>query len=146
MFIRRAFPDETNYLLKLMAQAVNESTMGYQENNEQKTFENFVPLLRSGAYYLISADRNMLTGWVLIGKEFNSFSNAKAGAIFSLFVYPQYRKLGIGKELMLAAIEELKNHGFEKVQLNVFAGNPARLLYEELGFKEVSRIMEMDLL
>lgn len=129
-----------------MAQAVNESTMGYQENDEKKTFENFVPLLRSGAYYLISADRNVLTGWILVGREFNSFSNARVGAIFSLFVYPQYRKLGIGKELMLAAIEELKKQGFEKVQLNVFAGNPARFLYEELGFKEVSRIMEMDLI
>lgn len=119
--------------------------MGYQENNEKKTYDMFAPLLQSGAYYLISAQNNTLTGWVLIGKDYTAINDIPAGGIFSLFVFPEYRKLGVGKQLMQAAIAELKEQNYQKVLLNVFAGNPAKRLYQELGFRDVSSIMELNL-
>ncbi|MCD7034371.1 GNAT family N-acetyltransferase [Metabacillus sp. GX 13764] len=145
MYIRRAYRHETNDLLKMTMLVVKESTMGYQENNEKKTYDMFAPLLQSGAYYLISAENNTLTGWVLIGKDYTAINDIPAGGIFSLFVFPEYRKLGVGKQLMQAAIAELKEQNYQKVLLNVFAGNPAKRLYQELGFRDVSSIMELNL-
>jgi ribosomal protein S18 acetylase RimI-like enzyme len=39
----------------------------------------------------------------------------------------------------------LKEKGYKKVQLNVFSGNRAKHLYQNLGFQEVSTLMEKKL-
>ncbi len=54
-----------------------------------------------------------------------------------MYVYPEYRKSGIGRKLMTAAItkaKELKN--VEQIYLTVTSGNePAKNLYYSFGFK-----------
>jgi ribosomal protein S18 acetylase RimI-like enzyme len=65
---------------------------------------------------------------------------ATAGAFFvgNLAVLPQWRRKGIGLRLMEAALEEIQKLGGRWVGLEVRAGNdPARKLYEKLGFREI---------
>ena len=45
-----------------------------------------------------------------------------------------FQRCGIGTELMKSLIEEAKNAG-QSVRLNVVKINPARRLYERLGFR-----------
>ena len=40
---------------------------------------------------------------------------------------------------------QLRSEGYKKVQLNVYAGNHAKQLYEKLGFKDVSTLMTKNL-
>lgn len=56
-------------------------------------------------------------------------------------VAPGQRRRGIGRRLVEDSIHRAPRHGFDAIQFNfVFATNPARPLYEELGWREVGRI------
>lgn len=56
-------------------------------------------------------------------------------------VDPAHRRRGVGRALVADSIVRAGQLGFAAVQFNlVFASNPARRLYEELGFAVVGRI------
>ncbi|MCM3441837.1 GNAT family N-acetyltransferase [Metabacillus halosaccharovorans] len=143
MIIRKADQNETNTLLYMTINVMSESTMGLVHNDVQMGMNMFVPLLNSGSYYLIAVDQNQIAGWVLIGPDFSPVNVQKTGSITSLYVFPFYRKIGLGKQLMQSAIQQLKAEGFQKVMLNVYTGNPAKQLYENLGFTNISTVMEL---
>ena len=59
------------------------------------------------------------------------------------FVVPVHRGKGIGEALVRHSFGEGRRLGFDALQFNlVFASNPARRLYERLGFEVVGRIPE----
>ena len=59
------------------------------------------------------------------------------------FVVPGLRGQGIGEALVRHSFEEARQLGFDALQFNlVFESNPARRLYERLGFQAVGRIPE----
>jgi len=59
------------------------------------------------------------------------------------FVVPALRGQGVGEALVRHSFAEAKALGFDAMQFNlVFASNPARRLYERLGFRAVGRIPE----
>jgi GNAT superfamily N-acetyltransferase len=63
--------------------------------------------------------------------------------VHSLYVRPCYRRQGIGRALLAEALEWGREQGSVEAELSVVARNPARELYERMGF-EVSE-MEMRL-
>jgi GNAT superfamily N-acetyltransferase len=59
----------------------------------------------------------------------------------SYFVVPGRRGQGIGEAIVRHSFDEARGLGFDALQFNlVFASNPARRLYERLGFQVVGRI------
>jgi len=53
----------------------------------------------------------------------------------------RFRGRGIGRALVLDSIERAPAYGFDAIQFNlVFESNPARRLYEELGWLEIGRV------
>ena len=53
----------------------------------------------------------------------------------------RFRGRGIGRALVLDSIARAPHHDFDAIQFNlVFASNPARRLYEELGWIEIGRV------
>ena len=53
----------------------------------------------------------------------------------------RYRGRGIGRRLVEDSIARAPALGFDAIQFNlVYASNPARALYEELGWREIGRI------
>ncbi|QGQ48456.1 GNAT family N-acetyltransferase [Metabacillus sediminilitoris] len=143
MLIRKAKQSELNMLLNMTVNVISESSMGFVQTNYQNGLASFVPFINSGAYYLIALDHQTIAGWVLLGPDFNPYHMQKTGSIISLYVFPAYRKKGVGKQLMEHALNELKNQGFQKAQLNVYLGNPAKNLYEKMGFRDISSVMEI---
>ena len=60
--------------------------------------------------------------------------------VMNVAVSPDYRRQGIGEALVLALVEELKRLGNHCLSLEVRPSNePARALYEKLGFAQVGR-------
>ncbi len=58
-------------------------------------------------------------------------------------VHPDFRGRGIGTTLVEHSIAEASRHGFDALMFNlVFESNPARRLYERLGFEAVGRVPE----
>ena len=59
------------------------------------------------------------------------------------FVVSAQRGQGIGRALVEHSLVEARALGFDALQFNlVFASNPARRLYERLGFQVIGRIPE----
>jgi ribosomal protein S18 acetylase RimI-like enzyme len=57
------------------------------------------------------------------------------------FVVRDLRGLGIGERLVRHSMEQARALGFDALQFNaVFASNPARRLYERLGFQVIGTI------
>lgn len=51
------------------------------------------------------------------------------------------RGRGVGRSLVLDSITRAPRYGFDAIQFNfVFASNPARPMYEELGWREIGRV------
>jgi ribosomal protein S18 acetylase RimI-like enzyme len=58
-------------------------------------------------------------------------------------VHPAFRGRGIGRMLVEHSMAEARRHGFDALMFNlVFESNPARRLYERLGFEAVGRVPE----
>ncbi|RKQ34743.1 GNAT family N-acetyltransferase [Oceanobacillus halophilus] len=145
MTIRKASPEETQQILNYALDVMQEATLGHVEPNWEKANQLFAPFLDNGGYYLIHTDNQKIQGWIGISHFYDIYSNQTVGFLTELYVFSPFRKQGIAKSLCEAAIIQLKQEGCRKVQLNVFAGNRAKLLYEKLDFHEVSTIMERDL-
>jgi GNAT superfamily N-acetyltransferase len=57
------------------------------------------------------------------------------------FVLESHRGKGLGRQLVEHSLHEARRLGFDAMQFNlVFASNPARQMYRQLGFQEVGRI------
>jgi ribosomal-protein-alanine N-acetyltransferase len=68
---------------------------------------------------------------------------SKVGHVVSIGVLPDYRRLGIGSELMNRAMETLKNiYKCSEVYLEVRVSNEAAInFYDRLGFK-IDRVIK----
>jgi GNAT superfamily N-acetyltransferase len=54
---------------------------------------------------------------------------------------PSWRGCGLGRALVEDSIERARVAGFDAIQFNlVFEANPARRLYEELGWQQIGRL------
>jgi len=75
-------------------------------------------------------DENFLLGYAALGEENGN------GLLMNLVVLPQYRRRGIGAQLVVATAELASSFGFLKLVLRVRLTNYAALaLYRQLGFR-----------
>ncbi|MBY0123751.1 GNAT family N-acetyltransferase [Bacillus sp. S/N-304-OC-R1] len=145
MIIRKATEYETQKILSHSLEVTKEATVGYVDATPGKAHQIVSQFLMDGGYYLIYTNNNVIYGWIGIGKNFDYYTDEMVGFITELYVLPQYRGQGIGEKLCHAALKQLKYERYRRVQLNVFNGNRAKQLYRNLGFQEVSSIMERSL-
>ena len=61
---------------------------------------------------------------------------------FAISLYKEYRRQGIGSQLMVKMLELLKRKGYEKASLAVQKANYAVKMYENVGFKTVDENAE----
>jgi len=78
--------------------------------------------------------------WTRIMLEDNPAAGGMKGEIHMLGVDPAYRKKGIGRNVLLAGLADLKSKGVTIVELTADGEEPAALgLYESVGFEVCSR-------
>ena len=92
--------------------------------------------LQNGAAIFIAEDQmHTPLGFVHLHPGSDHYFKGNQCHISDLIVAPEGRGQGVGKVLMAKAEAWAKSEGYERLTLNVFAGNErARKLYEELGF------------
>ena len=100
--------------------------------NRRKSLEKWM----SGgeAVYLLAYCDDTPCGACCIGASRDA-DQPESGEIVAIYLLEEYRGCGIGRALMLTALEELKAMGFEKALLWVLERNVrARRFYEKCGF------------
>lgn len=90
-----------------------------------------------------------VAGLLLAGlksRDENIYHNQKYYQIFDIVVGEKYKKRGLGKMLINRLVEESHTDGIKQIELEVFSFNSdAVAFYEKLNFREVSRIMTLQL-
>jgi ribosomal-protein-alanine N-acetyltransferase len=69
-----------------------------------------------------------------------AFHDDETGYVAEIVVTPAYRREGRARRLLAAAFDSLREAGGDRIRLAVHLDNDAaRILYESMGFEEVSR-------
>jgi ribosomal protein S18 acetylase RimI-like enzyme len=100
----------------------------------------FSSILRNRNYFLrwILCDQQR-AGFILFGLEDHRFLPRKTGAIYELYIRPEFRRRGLAKAFAQEAIRELWTHSPSKIQLEVLEGRTAAAaLWKALGFHKVT--------
>jgi ribosomal protein S18 acetylase RimI-like enzyme len=88
-----------------------------------------------------------LPGIGIVGQLFVQLNSARSeladgferAYIYGFRIKPDYRRLGLGKQMMETAEADLSRRQFKKITLNVGRNNHvARQLYEKLGYRVVA--------
>ena len=108
----------------------------FAEETAQRTFEDRIKSLtdESKAELHIDLAKNKTSG-MIIGYCVSSISNQGQGEIESIYVEPDYRKLGIGDMLMRKALFWLDGKRVTRKRIGVGAGNEEVFgFYSRYGF------------
>lgn len=80
---------------------------------------------------------------IYVGYCVSTINNSSVGEISSLYIEPEYRKYGIGDELIKRAIKWLDDNKVSKKIIGVAVGNEDVLkFYERYGFRSRTIILE----
>ena len=88
--------------------------------------------------FIAFSEENSIVGFTQLYPSFSSVSMKRVWVLNDLFVLAEPRKSGIGSALVKTAIEFAKKDGAIRVSLSTAKDNPAKKLYEQLGFVESS--------
>lgn len=84
---------------------------------------------------LVAEVDGVIAGYGKLGRSITLPSHQHVLELNGLSVDPNRRRLGVGRQLIEAAVEEARNRGARKLSLRVLGGNnSARRLYEACGF------------
>ncbi|MEZ5333901.1 MAG: GNAT family N-acetyltransferase [Methanolobus sp.] len=72
-------------------------------------------------------------GFIIFFHNFSSFAGKPGLFIEDIFVYPEFRRQGVGRVLMLRCAEIAKERDCGRMEWNVLDWNPARKFYERFG-------------
>jgi ribosomal protein S18 acetylase RimI-like enzyme len=142
--VRDARHDEASFIVQMIRHMVTDmvSHGGNAPATDDKAWEKIAAAIAdelkgSNAKYLIAESPDSgpvgVAGAELITSG-GAFAPKKTLHVSVLYVLPQFRRGGIGGRLMARILDWGRAAGNELCDLNVLSENPARSLYEKLGF------------
>lgn len=147
MRYRSAGPDDFTFLATMLGEAAvwrpdKPSPTGEEILADPRYAQYLAGWPRSGDYGLVAEEDEPLgAAW------YRTFTQASHGYGFvsddvpelSIAVVGRRRREGIGRQLLVALINASVDHGCPALSLSVREENPARRLYESVGFVTVER-------
>lgn len=106
----------------------------YYENEDLGVIENTFRETTANNLHLVVSNNGNVVGYVLLSRT------ADEGVIDEVAVHPDHRSKGVGEALIRFAIKSL---GDRTITLVVMNENPARYLYERLGFVVVEEHLDL---
>lgn len=96
-------------------------------------------LTRHSTFFCIALVEGKPVGFIVADASWVDYKG-RCGEIHEWVVLPEFRRLGIGKQLFEKAIEHFKQKGIKRIGLWVGEGNRRALtIYQKMGFKETGR-------
>ncbi len=152
--IRKSETDDCDAIvsfIRLMLQEMS-STGGHPVNQNESFWMSFkstilASITKPDKLYLVAESGTNLIGFIegRVGRPYDVFETKKSFHISAIYVNPEIRKKGIATNLLRTALRWAKENGCQEADLNVFADNKAKVLYEKLGFRIFRYEMRMDL-
>ena len=133
--------EDLSELVEVLNSVICEGKYLYM-NNEITDMEEerqwFERSKKSGMLYLVVRVDNKPVGGASIHPHAEKRSHV---AEFGIFIRDGYRDIGLGTALTKTFIEVAKEHGFEILQLSVYATNKrAHHVYKKCGYKECGKL------
>ncbi len=140
MEIRLLEPKDAKFYRKVRLEALKNNPESFSssfEEEETQPIEKLINRLNSDHAFTFGAFEDKdLVGVVTLVLETRHKLKHRAN-IFAMYVIPEKQKSGIGKKLMLEAINKAREFDWiEQIYLSVtFHNEPAKKLYQSLGFQ-----------
>lgn len=92
---------------------------------------------RNFPHLLAVDDNNRVVGWCdIVSRD----THPREIGFIGVGLLPEFREQGIGKKLMIAAMDAAKQNGFTEIRLECRADNKRAIhVYRQLGFKKYRR-------
>jgi GNAT superfamily N-acetyltransferase len=128
-------PEHESAVLELLDAYARDPTGGGQPLTEDVR-TRLIPALREHptTVVLLAFDGVRPVGIATCFLGFSTFAARPLLNLHDLAVVPDCRRRGVGRELLLAVEEKARALGCTKVTLEVLEANPARQLYEAMGY------------
>ncbi|RSD26645.1 GNAT family N-acetyltransferase [Mesobacillus subterraneus] len=137
---------EVEEIFSLAGRNRAEATGIQADNNKEEMIAAYKNSLSQGAYFLVARTEDTLTGWVLVDRSLDWFTQKEIGWISDVYVKQEFRKKGVAESLLEQSLIEFKYLGYDDVRLNVFTFNEKAIrLYEKLGFRDLNKFMKIEI-
>ena len=111
----------------------------YEQTSDPEAASSFIQqrLAQDQSICLLCKNRQgQCIGFTQLYPSYSSVSLQHTWILNDLYVDPDFRGLGAGKALLLAAQEYAKSDGAKGLTLETAIDNPAQKLYESLGWEK----------
>jgi RimJ/RimL family protein N-acetyltransferase len=133
--------DDLPELVEVLNSVIHEGKFLFMNNEitdmeeERKWFQRS---MKAGMLYLVAR----VEGKIIGGASIHPFTDKRLHvAEFGIFIREGYRNVGLGTELTEAFVQIAKDHGFEILQLSVYATNQRAFhVYKKCGYKECGKL------
>jgi ribosomal protein S18 acetylase RimI-like enzyme len=143
LVIREAtFADEAELLRMMRVLAEQEpGKIHFDQEMARATFRRFLALPAFGSFWVLSLAGKMI-GYVILTIGFSFEFRGHDAFIDELYVEPEYRRRGYGREAMSFVETKARERGVNALHLEVDHGNdPALELYRRIGYQDHQRFL-----
>ena len=139
--VRRAQTDDARDILSCLVSAFDEYRAQYTADAFADTVPNLESLkdrLRTMLVYVAVSDAGEIIGTLAA-----ALTGEREGHLRGMAVHPDFRNRGIAKELLTAALDDLRANGCKRVTLDTTAPlSQAMHFYESNGFRRTGRVSD----
>jgi GNAT superfamily N-acetyltransferase len=146
ILIRKATKSELPVIGKLLAELINamDDTEGIDIGIDIKTCEQL--LKDDNSHFRVAELKTTPVGFINFTVRQTVLHRSPSAMIDELVVTKEYQGKGIGKQLVLAAIDECRQLGYCEVEVSTEKTNvKARKFYKKCGFNKREILFEVDL-
>jgi GNAT superfamily N-acetyltransferase len=146
ILVRKATESDLPAIKKLLAELIDamDNTEGIDIGIALKTCEHLVK--DAGSHFLVAEIERTPVGFINFTVRQTILHGSPSALIDELVVAEEYQGEGVGKQLVLAAIEKCKQLGCCEVEVSTEKTNvKARKFYKECGLEERGMLFEVDL-
>lgn len=93
--------------------------------------------IETNHHYLVAVINGTVVGFCCFTSSRNN-TYPDSGELTALYVLKGFQGQGIGKALLLAGAEQLRNMGYRSMIVNCLKGNPSLAFYQRMGGKIVA--------